>query len=138
MGQLIAVILSLMVLLLVPLGVLQTHVILQARNELLEVSAAAAKYVSNHGGVSDTAVLQQVRDVISRELAEKQFSLPEQKIAVTIVRTRGADPLLWSHEDEFLLRLEIPCPRFTELIPMPDRTMEVVRHGTINIMDYDL
>jgi|HigsolmetaAR205D_1030408.scaffolds.fasta_scaffold06431_4 hypothetical protein len=138
MGQLIAVMLSLMLLLTVPLGVLQTHVVLQARSELLEVSAAAVKHVSNHGGVSDVDVLQKVRDLISRELAEKQFSLSEQEIAVTVVRTRGADPVLWSHADEFLLRLEIPCPRFTPLIPVPMDSLEVTRHGTINIMDYDL
>lgn len=138
MGQIIAVILSVMVLLLVPLGVLQTHTVLQARNELLEISAAAAKYVSNHGGTSDAAVEQQVKGIIARELSEKGFSLPEQEVAITVVRTRSADPILWSHEDEFLLRLEIPYPRFTELIPIPNQSMEVVRYGTINMMDYDL
>lgn len=138
MGQLIAVMLSIMVLLLVPLGILQTHTVLQAQNELLEVSASAAKHVSNHGGVSDADVQQQVRGFIARELAEKQFSLSGQELTITVVRTRSADPIVWSHEDEFLLRLAIPYPRFTALIPMPNQSMEVVRYGTINMMDYDL
>ncbi|WP_400161822.1 hypothetical protein ACAF76_020755 [Brevibacillus sp. TJ4] len=138
MGQIVAVILSVMVLLVVPLGVLQVHTVLQAKNELLEISAVATKHVSNHGGANDTVVQQEVRSIIERELAEKRFSLSGQELAVTVARTRSADPILWSHEDEFYLRLEIPYPRFTRLIPMPSQSMEVVRYGTINMMDYDL
>ncbi|MED4781240.1 hypothetical protein [Brevibacillus choshinensis] len=138
MGQLIAVILNVMVLLLVPLGILQIHTVIQAKNELLEVSAAAVKYVSNHGGVDEVTVQQEVRELISRELVEKQMSLPEPDLDVSITRTRWADPALWSHEDEFVLRMEIPYPRFTELIPMPAEKMQVTRQGTINTMDYDL
>lgn len=138
MGQLVAVILNVMVLLLVPLGILQIHTVVQARNELLEVSAAAAKYVSNHGGASEEQVQQEVQAFVSRELAEKRFSLAESELTMSITRTRAADPLLWSHEDEFMLRMEIPFPRITELLPMPDDTLRVMRQGTINIMDYDL
>lgn len=138
MGQLIAVILNVMVLLLVPLGLLQVHTVIQAHNELLEISAAAAKYVSNHGGVNDAVVQQQVKRVISRELREKQFSLTEQDVAVSIVRTQSADPAMWSHEDEFMLSMEIPYPRFTNLLPTSSRTLAVSRQGTINVMDYDL
>jgi hypothetical protein len=105
---------------------------------MLEVSAAAVKYVSNHGGVDEVTIQQEVRELISRELVEKQMSLPDQDLDVSITRTRSADPALWSHEDEFVLRVEIPYPRFTELIPMPAENMHVTRQGTINIMDYDL
>ncbi|MDF2682645.1 MAG: hypothetical protein K0R47_3835 [Brevibacillus sp.] len=138
MGQLVAVLLNVMVLLLVPLGFLQIHTVIQAKNEMLEVSAAAVKYVSNHGGVDEVTIQQEVRELISRELVEKQMSLPDQDLDVSITRTRSADPALWSHEDEFVLRVEIPYPRFTELIPMPAENMHVTRQGTINIMDYDL
>jgi hypothetical protein len=138
MGQLIAVILNIMVLLLVPLGILQAHIVIQTRNELLEVSAAVAKYVSNHGGTSDAVVQQQVRDIVARELAEKQFSLAEQDLTVMITRTHMADPVLWSHEDEFVLRMEIPYPRFTNYLPVSSSSMAVTRQGTINVMDYDL
>jgi len=138
MGQLIAVILNIMVLLLVPVGILQTHTVIQAKNELLEVSAAAVKYVSNHGGTSEATVEKKARELISSELAEKQMSLAGQELSVSITRTRSADPALWSHEDEFVLRVEVPYPRFTELIPMPGEKLQVTRQGTINVMDYDL
>lgn len=138
MGQLIAVILNIMVLLLVPLGILQTHTVIQAKNELLEVSAAAVKYVSNHGGTNEATVEKKVRELISGELAEKQMSLAGQELSVSITRTHSADPALWSHEDEFVLRVEVPYPRFTELIPMPRERLQVIRQGTINVMDYDL
>lgn len=138
MGQLIAVIVNIMVLLLVPLGILQIHTVIQAKNELLEVSAAAVKYVSNHGGTSEAAVQQKVRELISSELVEKQMSLLDQEVDVSITRTRFADPALWSHEDEFVLRVEVPFPRFTELIPMPAERLQVIRQGTVNVMDYDL
>lgn len=138
MGQLIATILNIMVLLLVPLGLLQVHTVIQAHNELLEVSAAAVKFISNHGGTSDTVIHQEVRAFISRELVEKQLSLPDSQLTISISRTLAADSVLWSHEDEFTLRIEIPFPRFTELIPMPANTMQVMRRGTVNIMDYDL
>lgn len=138
MGQLIAVILNVMVLLVVPLGILQVHTVVQARNELLEVSAAATKYVSNHGGTSEVELQQQVHDFISRELAEKRLSLSESELSVSITRTRSADPILLSHEDEFVLQMTIPFPQFTKLIPMPAKTLQVIRQGTINVMDYDL
>jgi len=138
MGQLIAVILNVMVLLLVPLGILQVHTVVQTRNELLEVSAAATKYVSNHGGMNEVLVQQEVRAFISRELAEKRMSLSEPELAVTVTRIRAADPILWSHEDEFVLQMSIPFPQFTKLIPMPAKNLKVIRQGTINVMDYDL
>jgi len=138
MGQLMAVILNVMVLLLVPLGILQVHTVVQAKNELLEVSAAAAKYVSNHGGTDEASVMYGVQEIISRELVEKQLSLSESELVVSVSRTYSADPVLWSHADEFELKLEIPYPRFTDLLPLPADRMQVIRHGTVNVMDYDL
>ncbi|MDC0765173.1 MULTISPECIES: hypothetical protein [Brevibacillus] len=138
MGQLIAVILNIMVMLLVPLGLLQVHTVVQARNELLEVSAAATKYVSNHGGTSEANLQQEVRALITRELREKKFSVSDQDLSVSVTRTRSLDPVLWSHEDEFVVELAIPYPRFTSWIPMPADSLQVQRIGTVNIMDYDL
>ncbi|MFI8715461.1 hypothetical protein [Brevibacillus brevis] len=138
MGQLIAVILNIMVMLLVPLGLLQVHTVVQARNELLEVSAAATKYVSNHGGTSEANLQQEVRALITRELREKKLSIPDQELFVSVTRTRSLDPVLWSHEDEFVVELAIPYPRFTSWIPMPADPLQVQRIGTVNIMDYDL
>ncbi|TKI57963.1 hypothetical protein E8L90_22465 [Brevibacillus antibioticus] len=138
MGQLIAVILNIMVMLFVPLGLLQVHTVVQARNELLEVSAAATKYVSNHGGTSEANLEQEVRALIARELREKKFSVPDQDLSVSVTRTRSLDPVLWSHEDEFVVELAIPYPRFTSWIPMPADSLQVQRIGTVNIMDYDL
>ncbi|NRS51608.1 hypothetical protein [Brevibacillus sp. HB2.2] len=138
MGQLIAVILNIMVMLLVPLGLLQVHTVVQARNELLEVSAAATKYVSNHGGTSEANLQQEVRALITRELREKKLSIPDQELFVSVTRTRSHDPVLWSHEDEFVVELAIPYPRFTTWIPMPADSLQVQRIGTVNIMDYDL
>ncbi|MGF9907604.1 hypothetical protein [Brevibacillus porteri] len=138
MGQLIAVILNIMVMLLVPLGLLQVHTVVQARNELLEVSAAATKYVSNHGGTSEANLQQEVRALIARELREKKFSIPDQDLSVSVTRTRSFDSVLWSHEDEFVVELAVPYPRFTSWIPMPADSLQVQRIGTVNIMDYDL
>lgn len=138
MGQLIAVILNIMVMLLVPLGLLQVHTVVQARNELLEVSAAATKYVSNHGGTSEANLQQEVRALITRELREKKLSIPDQELFFSVTRTRSLDPVLWSHEDEFVVELAIPYPRFTSWIPMPADSLQVQRIGTVNIMDYDL
>ncbi|MGG4440902.1 hypothetical protein [Brevibacillus fortis] len=138
MGQLIAVILNIMVMLLVPLGLLQVHTVVQARNELLEVSAAVTKYVSNHGGTSEANLQQEVRALIARELTAKKFSVPDQELSVSVSRTRSLDPVIWSHEDEFLVKLAIPYPRFTSWIPMPADSLQVQRTGTVNIMDYDL
>ncbi|MBH0330076.1 hypothetical protein ABH14_09725 [Brevibacillus brevis] len=138
MGQLIAVILNIMVMLLVPIGLLQVHTVVQARNELLEVSAAATKYVSNHGGTNEANLQQEVRALITRELREKKLSIPDQELFVSVTRTRSLDPVLWSHEDEFVVELAIPYPRFTSWIPMPADSLQVQRIGTVNIMDYDL
>ncbi|MED1915334.1 hypothetical protein [Brevibacillus sp. DP1.3A] len=138
MGQLIAVILNIMVMLLVPLGLLQVHTVVQARNELLEVSSAATKYVSNHGGTSEANLQQEVRALIASELREKKFSVSDQDLSVSVTRTRSLDPVLWSHEDEFVVELAIPYPRFTSWIPMPADSLQVQRLGTVNIMDYDL
>jgi Flp pilus assembly protein TadG len=138
MGQLFAVLLNVMVLLLVPLGIMQVHTVVQTKNELLEVSAAAAKYVSNHGGTDEATIHQAVQAFILRELSEKKLSLSGSDLTVTITRTYSADPIVWSHEDEFELRVEAPYPRLTELFPLPAERMQVTRQGTVNVMDYDL
>ncbi|NRQ57014.1 MULTISPECIES: hypothetical protein [Brevibacillus] len=138
MGQFVAVILNIMLLLLVTIGLLQAHVVVQTENELMEVSAAAVKYISNHGGSNEGALQEEVRSIISRELAEKRFSLSEQEMSVRVTRTHSADPVLWSHADEFSLVLTIPYPGFTSWIPVPADTLQVTRQGTINVMDYDL
>ncbi|WJQ81804.1 hypothetical protein QN310_01050 [Brevibacillus brevis] len=131
-------ILNIMVMLLVPLGLLQVHTVVQAKNELLEVSAVATKYVSNHGGTSEANLQQEVRALITRELREKKLSIPDHELSVSVTRTRSLDPVLWSHEDEFVVELAIPYPRFTTWIPMPADSLQVQRIGTVNIMDYDL
>ncbi|MED2010701.1 hypothetical protein P4V39_21795 [Brevibacillus borstelensis] len=137
MGQVITVFLQVMVLLLVPMGILQVHTVVQTHNELLEVSAAATKYISNHGGRGDAEVLGKVRAFISQELAEKSLTLSEEELIIHIQRSRAADPVLWSHEDEFVLQAELPFPLFVSWLP-GEKTMRVVRHGTVNMMDYDL
>jgi hypothetical protein len=138
MGQLIATLINVMVLLLVPLGVLQVHTVAQARNELIEVSAAAAKYLSNHGGTSDSQVIDNIHQFVRQELANKSFHIRESDLQISVVRTKAADPRLWSHEDEFMLRMQMPYPRITEWFPIRKSAIDVVRNGTVNIMDYDL
>ncbi|NGQ96421.1 hypothetical protein G3578_14755 [Brevibacillus sp. SYP-B805] len=138
MGQLLATIMNVMVLLMVPLGVLQAHVVLQMKSELLEISMAATKYVTNHGGKNDAEVVNQLRQFIHQELAEKSYRLDENDIRIEVARTKAADPILWSHEDEFRLRLSIPYPQLTALFPDWPQLLDVERTGTINVMDYDL
>lgn len=138
MGQLIATIVSVMVLILVPAGIMQIHTVVQAHNELLEISTAAAKYVSNHGGISDAAVEQGVRHFVRQELATKSFRVLDSDLQVSVTRTKSDDPVLWSHEDEFRLRLEIPFPRISSLFPEWGESISVVRSGTVQVMDYDL
>ncbi|MED4571363.1 hypothetical protein [Brevibacillus agri] len=138
MGQLVAVILNVMLLLMVSLGLLQVHTVVQAENELMEVSAAATKYISNRGGTNESLLQEEVRAFIAKELVEKRFSLSEREMSVSVTRTHSADPVLWSHADEFSLVLTIPYPGFTSWILAPAETLQVTRQGTINVMDYDL
>jgi hypothetical protein len=138
MGQLVATILNVMLLLLVPAGILQIHTAVQAHNELLEIGTAAAKYVSNHGGISDTAVVQEVKQYVRQELADKSFHVQESDLQITVTRTKAADPIVWSHEDEFQLFLEMPFPRISALFPDWGKNISVVRFGTVQVMDYDL
>ncbi|MGN7472142.1 hypothetical protein [Brevibacillus sp. SAFN-007a] len=138
MGQLVAVIFHIMLLLMVSLGLLQVHTVVQAENELMEVSAAVTKYISNRGGTNDNLLQEEVRAFIARELAEKRFSLSESEMSVSVTRTHSADPVLWSHADEFSLVLNIPYPGFASWIPVPAAKLQVTRQGTINVMDYDL
>ncbi|MFY0545765.1 hypothetical protein [Brevibacillus sp. H7] len=138
MGQLIATIINVMVLLLVPAGILQIHAVVQTHNELLEIGTAATKYISNNGGTNDATVEQNVRQFVHQELSNKLFQVQERDLQLTVTRTKAADPVLWSHEDEFELRLEIPFPRITGLFPDWGEPIIVVRSGTVQVMDYDL
>jgi hypothetical protein len=138
MGQLIATILNVIVLLVVPLGVVQLHAVMQLRGELIDVSVAATKYISNHGGTSDADVLHNVREFIREELAGKAYHIKDSDIQLQILRTRAADQVLWSHEDEFHLRLSIPYPHIANLFVNWEKPITVERIGTINVMDYDL
>jgi hypothetical protein len=138
MGQLITTIMNIIVLLLVPLGVLQVHTVLQMKNELLEMSLAATKYVTNHGGMNDSDVVAQIRGFIRQEVSQKSYRLDENEIQIEVTRTKAADPMKWSHEDDFLLRMSIPYPQLTTLFPEWQRPLVVERTGTVNVMDYDL
>lgn len=138
MGQLFSTILVIIVLLLVPLGVVQIHTVIQMKSELIDISMSAAKFVSNHGGRSDTQVLQSVRTYIVQELASKSYRIKATDLLVQITRTKTAEPNLWSHEDEFHLVIAIPYPRVTSLFPGWEQPLTVARKGTVNVMDYDL
>ncbi|WP_134685201.1 hypothetical protein [Brevibacillus migulae] len=138
MGQLIATIMNVMLLLMVPLGILQAHTVLQMKSELMEISFAATKYVTNHGGRSDADILSAVRNFIHEEAEGKAYQLREDQIGIEIIRTKSADPTLWSHEDEFVLRMSMPYPKLTTLFPEWERKITTERTGTINVMDYDL
>jgi hypothetical protein len=138
MGQLITTIISILVLLCVPAGILQVHTVMQMKSELVDLSYAAAKFVSNHGGMSDTDVLRNVRSFVQTELDGKAYKLADSDITVEIVRTKGADPTLWSHADEFRLSLEMPYPKVINLFAGFEKPLRIERLGTINTMDYDL
>lgn len=138
MGQLFSTILVIMVLLLVPLGVVQIHVVMQMKSELLDLSVTAAKFVSNHGGTSDSQVMASLRSYLKQELANKTYRINPDDVQVQIIRTKAAEPNVWSHEDEFKLVIGIPYPRITTLFPSWERPLTTERTGTINVMDYDL
>ncbi len=138
MGQLVTTLLSLVVVLLVPLGVMQVHAVLQVENELIDVSLAAAKFASNRGGTSDSDMQTAVRQFIRQELAGKMTHINESDVVLTLSRVTAADPVVWSHGDEFRLRLQIPYPVITERFGEWTRPITIERVGTINVMDYDL
>lgn len=138
MGQLIATILNIMVLLVVPLGVVQLHSVMQLRGELIDLSVATTKYISNHGGTSNEDVLHKVREFIREELSGKAYHIKDSDVQLQILRTKAADQVLWSHEDEFRLRMAIPYPNIANLFVNWEKPITVERNGTINVMDYDL
>lgn len=138
MGQLITTIVSIMLLLLVPLGIVQVHTAIQMENELLDVSMAATKYISNRGGKNDADVQMSVVSYIQQELSQKMYHLKPQDVKLAISRTNKHHPVLWSHEDEFQISMEIPYPALTQLFASWQRPLLIVRTGTINTMDYDL
>ncbi|MGO0058686.1 hypothetical protein ACTID9_01235 [Brevibacillus fluminis] len=138
MGQVITTIVSIMLLLLVPLGIVQIHTALQTENELLELSLAATKYISNHGGRNDGEIKAKVSAFIQQELVQKRSRLQANDVSLVVTRIKMNDPVLWSHEDEFQLNLEIPYPSITTLFAQWQRPLHVMRIGTINTMDYDL
>jgi hypothetical protein len=137
MGQIITSLLCAAVLLVVPLGVVQVHIVMQVRSELADISLAAAKFVSNRGGLNQQDVKQAVRQFIEQELDGKGFRIAASEVTVEIDRLRAADPLLWSHEDQFRLLLGVPYPSISNLF-QERQQITVARVGTINVMDYDL
>jgi hypothetical protein len=138
MGQLITTLVSVMILLVVPLGVVQIHTVSQMRSELIDLSLAATKYLSNHGGKGDAEVQNAVQQFVSQELASKVYRIEENELQIQVTRVHAADPTLWSHEDVFKLRLQIPYPGFTTLFSEWEAPIAIERTGTINVMDYDL
>lgn len=138
MSQLITTILSVLLLLGVPLGVVQIHNAMQLKGELMELSFAATKYVNNHGGRSEADVRYAVQQFISQELSSKSYHLTLSDLAITIQRVNPSNPNVWSHEDEFTLTMQMKYPFISHLIPLGTKPIEVKRTGTIQVMDYDL
>ncbi|UFJ40599.1 hypothetical protein LOK74_21685 [Brevibacillus humidisoli] len=137
MGQLITTFLCVAVLLVVPLGVVQVHIVMQVQSELADISISASKYISNRGGLNQQDVEQAVRSFIEQELTGKGFRIQAADVTVEVSRLSAADPLLWSHEDQFRLLIGVPYPSITRLFLERER-ITVSRIGTINVMDYDL
>lgn len=117
---------------------MQVHTVLQMKSELLEMSLSATKYITNHGAVSEQEAIESVRVYLRNEIAEKHYRLSEEEMQISIVRTKAADELKWSHADEFSLRMSVPYPQFTSLFAAWATPLVVERSGTINVMDYDL
>ncbi len=138
MGQLITTIVCVLVLLIVPLGVVQVHTVMQMRSELLELSFSTAKFISNRGGTSSDEVLLATKAFIRDELSHKAYRLEEKDVQLELVRTKAHDSTLWSHEDVFQLKMEIPYPVLTTLFSEWQHPIAVKRTGSINTMDYDL
>lgn len=138
MGQLITTILSVILLALVQIGVVQVHTVLQLKNELLDLSFATTKFVSNRGGRSDTDVMQAVKQFIKEEANHKLYKFKDTEIRFLIKRSHAQDRVLWSHADEFILQMELPVPVLSKLFPFYKHSIYSQRQGTINVMDYDL
>ncbi|WP_139492549.1 hypothetical protein [Brevibacillus dissolubilis] len=140
MTQLITTLLSVLTLLVVPLGVVQVHTVMQMKMELADLSFSVAKFISNHGGSNDQTVDSSVRQFIQNEIAAKQYDgLRASDIDFQIRRNRTANPTLWSHEDEFTLMLKATFPRFSNLFPYTEEQYLTSEHsGTVNIMEYDI
>ncbi|MGD8192473.1 hypothetical protein ACQCN2_21090 [Brevibacillus ginsengisoli] len=138
MSQLITTILSVLLLLVVPLGVTQVHTVLQMKSECLELSFAATKFLSNHGGKNETEVLHDLKQFIAEEVKDKAYHVSSDDITISATRIHNTFPSLWSHEDEFRISLRMPYPILTNIFPNWERPIESRRIGTIQVMDYDL
>lgn len=138
MSQLITTIISVMLLLVVPLGVAQIHTVLQIKSECLELSFAATKFLTNHGGKNETEVLRDLKQFIAVEVRDKAYHVSSDDITISVTRIQTTFPTVWSHEDEFQLSMSIPYPVLTNLFPEWERPIETQRIGTIQVMDYDL
>lgn len=138
MSQLITTILSVILLLSVPLGVVQIHNVMQLKGELLELSFAATKYINNHGGRNETDVRNSVQQFVVQELASKAYTITPSDLTLTVRRVNPANPNVWSHEDEFLLTMQMKVPFVSSLIPIEMTPIELSRTGTVQVMDYDL
>ncbi len=138
MGQFITTLLSIMLLLVVPVGVAQVHTVLQMKSELQELSFAAAKFVNNHGGQNESEIETALRQFVQQELGSKTYRLKPEDVMVSVQRIVTTNPDVWSHEDEFSLQMEMPYPLLSGLFPEWARPLEIQRIGTIQVMDYDL
>nr|WP_113757586.1 hypothetical protein [Brevibacillus laterosporus] len=137
MGQLITTIVSVILLAFVQIGVVQVHTVMQLKNELLDLSFATTKFVSNRGGRSDTDVTQAVKRFIKEEVNHKPYKLKDTDIRFLIKRSHAQDRVLWSHADEFTIQMELPAPVLSKLFPFYQHSIYSQRQGTINVMDYD-
>ena len=138
MSQLITTILSVLLLINVPLGFVQIHNGMQLKSELMELSFAATKYVNNHGGRSEADIQNAVQQFIAQELSGKAYRLKLSDLTVTVQRLNPSNPNIWSHEDEFMLTMQMKVPFVSHIFPIETKPLEVKRTGTIQVMDYDL
>ncbi|MCG7319081.1 hypothetical protein [Brevibacillus laterosporus] len=138
MGQLITTILSVILLILVQIGCVQIHTVFQMKNELLDVSFATTKFISNRGARSEADVTHAVEQFIKEEVKRKPYQLKDTDIVFSIKRSYAQDQALWSHADEFRLQMELAIPALSQLFLTDKPLIYAHRQGTINAMDYDL
>ncbi|MGG4499148.1 hypothetical protein [Brevibacillus reuszeri] len=136
MHNYIGTLLSLLVMILIPVGFAQVHVVEQVKQELREIQADAVKKIEAEGNLLPSNTKPLLQAFIASEFETKKFRLDMNKLKLQVSRTDGISDNALTYNDEFMCTITYEKLNLVAFF-QSNRNFVHTMFGTMEPLPYD-
>ncbi|WP_103108606.1 hypothetical protein [Brevibacillus reuszeri] len=136
MHNYIGTLLSIFVMILIPVGFVQVHVVEQVKQELREIQADAVKKIEAEGNLLPANTKPLLQAFIASEIETKKFRLDINKLKLQVSRTDGISDNALTYNDEFMSTLTYEKLNLVAFF-QSNRNFVHTMFGTMEPLPYD-